>query len=286
VADASSLFAELADACDELKQAPPSMVRRSVHLVQHLIDSEPDECMHPAFYASTTASHDLAAECIRISAVAHEPHATSRPLQRSGLGARFCKTPALSFCPCACSQKYEASADVLAAMKALKEAGALAKWGKVMDEGLQRRNIFLGNLRQASAQQSRAPGTLRRIARSLEPSNLLDSCRKICLRWHAGVHKSCRNPFQLRNRTDSERWHIVKPMFPCASRMTGRHQGPGEGGDPVGAQRCGIPVHARRRHQRARGAGRPAAGRLGAPRSHHIRHQFQVRLSLKFVLKF
>ena len=34
-------------------------------------------------------------------------------------------------------------------MKALRDAGALKKWGKVLDEGLIRRNVFLGDLKQA-----------------------------------------------------------------------------------------------------------------------------------------
>jgi hypothetical protein len=46
------------------------------------------------------------------------------------------------------AQKYDASGDVLAAMKALKEAGALPKWGKLVKDGLIRRNVFLGDLKQ------------------------------------------------------------------------------------------------------------------------------------------
>lgn len=56
------------------------------------------------------------------------------------------------------TQKYAASANVLNAMNALKEEGALTKWGKIMEEGLQRRNIFLGNLKQVSMFSSRTPG--------------------------------------------------------------------------------------------------------------------------------
>jgi hypothetical protein len=44
--------------------------------------------------------------------------------------------------------KYDASGDVLAAMKALKEAGALPRWGKLVEDGLIRRNVFLGDLKQ------------------------------------------------------------------------------------------------------------------------------------------
>ncbi len=45
-------------------------------------------------------------------------------------------------------QKYEASADVLAALEALKKCGAVSKWGKIADDGLIRRNVFLGDLKQ------------------------------------------------------------------------------------------------------------------------------------------
>ena len=48
-------------------------------------------------------------------------------------------------------QKYDASGDVLAAMKALKEAGATPKWGKLVEDGLIRRNVFLGDLKQVSS---------------------------------------------------------------------------------------------------------------------------------------
>lgn len=39
---------------------------------------------------------------------------------------------------------------MLAAMNALKEAGAVQKRGKLMVDGLMRRNVFLGDLRQAT----------------------------------------------------------------------------------------------------------------------------------------
>lgn len=48
-------------------------------------------------------------------------------------------------------QRYEASADVLSAMKALKEAGEVKKWGKIMEDRPQRRNVFLGDLKQVCA---------------------------------------------------------------------------------------------------------------------------------------
>lgn len=46
-------------------------------------------------------------------------------------------------------QKLEYSADVLAAMNALKEAGAIPKWGSAAASGtLSRRNVFMGELKQ------------------------------------------------------------------------------------------------------------------------------------------
>ncbi len=50
------------------------------------------------------------------------------------------------------SMKFDYSADVLSAMEALKAAGAAPKWG-AGTEGLTRRNVFQGELRQVGIKQ-------------------------------------------------------------------------------------------------------------------------------------
>mmetsp|Transcript_12439 Transcript_12439/g.37406 ORF Transcript_12439/g.37406 Transcript_12439/m.37406 type:complete len:338 (-) Transcript_12439:3-1016(-) len=57
------------------------------------------------------------------------------------------------------SEKYNASSDVLEAMKALKESGAIKKWGKIADEGVTRRNVFLGELKKVGIKNPEAVAT-------------------------------------------------------------------------------------------------------------------------------
>jgi hypothetical protein len=108
--DAGKLYTELSEACTELKRAPPSMVRDAL--------SDPRYGLH---------------------ILAH------RSLGRVLLMSDPAWTVSNQFWT---AQKYDASGDVLAAMKALKEAGALPKWGKLVEDGLIRRNVFLGDLKQ------------------------------------------------------------------------------------------------------------------------------------------
>lgn len=54
------------------------------------------------------------------------------------------------------SERFDASADVLTAMKALKEAGEIKKWGKLMEDRPQRRNVFLGDLKKMGIKEPSA----------------------------------------------------------------------------------------------------------------------------------
>lgn len=57
------------------------------------------------------------------------------------------------------SERYDASADVLSAMKALKAAGEVKKWGKIMEDRPQRRNVFLGDLKKMGIKEPSAVAT-------------------------------------------------------------------------------------------------------------------------------
>ena len=111
-ADAGSLFSDLSDACTELKRAPPSMVRIFGGTCDCIVCS-----CHFREIIEASVADKQSVQWRRASSLLH-------------------------------LQKYDASGDVLAAMKALKEAGALSKWGKLVEDGLTRRNVFLGDLKQ------------------------------------------------------------------------------------------------------------------------------------------
>ena len=49
-----------------------------------------------------------------------------------------------------CAEKYDYTADVKTAMEVLRKEGAAPKWGK--EAGLERRNVFLGELKRVGVQ--------------------------------------------------------------------------------------------------------------------------------------
>lgn len=50
-------------------------------------------------------------------------------------------------------QRFDYSGDILAAMEDLKTAGVLKKWGTAVEDNLQRRNVFMGELKQMGIKQ-------------------------------------------------------------------------------------------------------------------------------------
>ena len=81
------------------------------------------------------------------------------------------------------AQKYEEGKEVVKAMKALQDVGALPKWG--MKEGeLQRRNVFLRQLnevRNASCVGGVTGGCRRRCGRSRRPVQSISAAVLPCI---------------------------------------------------------------------------------------------------------
>lgn len=67
------------------------------------------------------------------------------------------------------SEKYDFSKDVLDAMTAMKENGALRLWGSACDPPVDRRNVFLGELKRVGIKEPSVIG--------------VSSIRTSCLPW-------------------------------------------------------------------------------------------------------
>ena len=55
-------------------------------------------------------------------------------------------------------QKQECSAEIMQAMVALKDGGVAQKWGAALQEPLQRRNVFMGELKRVGVLNPQAIG--------------------------------------------------------------------------------------------------------------------------------
>lgn len=112
----AKLFAELDECCEAYKCAPPSQVRRG----------QPGSRARAACFVAS-----------------RRRRGTGRPRERTASSRLPPPLP-----PRLPPQKFDFSADVLAAFDALKAAGALPKWNGAAEMLPQRRNVMPGELRQ------------------------------------------------------------------------------------------------------------------------------------------
>jgi hypothetical protein len=136
--DTGPSFEDLEFACSEVKRAPPSLVRPSLSGTTYAVS-------HYFFWSwnllhvPVQLSLTLAWPCLVVASLLIEVRRHSNTkAHRSYTTQILCVSP----------QKQEASRGVLEAMQELQAKGALKKWGAALDPPLQRRNVFMGDLRQ------------------------------------------------------------------------------------------------------------------------------------------